>query len=144
MRTVEPSRRTTSDERFDGRPPRSSGHPSPRTGADIQPSRSCECSVEWRKDRLSGECFLPIPLPAVGNDSGAREERQLLWSLVEQMPAIAWTTDRELRFTSSVGGGLAELGLTPGEVVGRTLQDYFETDDAEGTAVAAHQAALEG
>ncbi|OLE66961.1 MAG: hypothetical protein AUI36_07040 [Cyanobacteria bacterium 13_1_40CM_2_61_4] len=80
----------------------------------------------------------------MGNDSGAREERQLLWSLVEQMPAIAWTTDRELRFTSSVGGGLAELGLTPGEVVGRTLQDYFETDDAEGTAVAAHQAALGG
>ncbi|MGH2579718.1 MAG: hypothetical protein ACRDHK_00280, partial [Actinomycetota bacterium] len=78
------------------------------------------------------------------NDSGAREERQLLWSLVEQMPAIAWTTDRELRFTSSVGGGLAGLGLSPGEVVGRTLQDYLETDNPEMAAIAAHEAALQG
>jgi len=80
----------------------------------------------------------------VGNDSGAREELQLLWSLVEQMPAIAWTTDRELRFTSSVGGGLAGVGLSPGEVVGRTLQEYLGTDNPEMAAIAAHQAALEG
>ena len=80
----------------------------------------------------------------MGNDSGAREELQLLWSLVEQMPAIAWTTDRELRFTSSVGGGLAGLGLSPGEVVGRTLQEYLESDNPEMAAIAAHQAALEG
>src|SRR6266508_4294650 len=77
-------------------------------------------------------------------DSGAREERQLLWSLVEQMPAIAWTTDRELRFTSYVGGGLADLGLSPGEVVGRTLHDYLGTSDPEIAAIAAHEAALEG
>jgi len=80
----------------------------------------------------------------MGTDSGAREERQLLWSLVEQMPAIAWTTDRELRFTSSVGGGLAGLGLSQGEVVGRTLHDYLGTNDPETAAIAAHQAALEG
>jgi len=80
----------------------------------------------------------------VGNDSGAREELQLLWSLVEQMPAIAWTTDRELRFTSSVGGGLAGVGLSPGEVVGRTLQEYLGTDNPEMAAIAAHRAALEG
>jgi PAS domain S-box-containing protein len=77
-------------------------------------------------------------------DSGAREERQLLWSLVEAMPAIAWTTDRELRFTSSVGGGLADLGLSPGEVVGRTLHDYLGTSDPEMAAIAAHEAALQG
>lgn len=78
------------------------------------------------------------------NHSGAREERQLLWSLVEQMPAIAWTIDRELRFTSSVGGGLAGLGLSPGEVVGRTLHDYLGTSDPGMAAIAAHQAALQG
>ncbi len=77
-------------------------------------------------------------------EPNAREERQLLWSLVEQMPAIAWTTDRDLVITSSLGAGLADLGVEPGELVGRRLQDYLGTEDPSATAIAAHLAALEG
>jgi PAS domain-containing protein len=45
--------------------------------------------------------------------------------LLSQMPAILWTTDVDLRITSSAGAGLAGLGLRQGEVVGRTLFAYF-------------------
>jgi hypothetical protein len=45
--------------------------------------------------------------------------------LVEQMPAVLWSTDRELRFTSSLGGGLAGLGLKPNQIIGVSLSDYF-------------------
>src|SRR3990170_2626485 len=37
--------------------------------------------------------------------------------MVERMPALLWTTDTELRFTSSVGAGLAGLGLRPNQVL---------------------------
>ena len=43
-----------------------------------------------------------------------RERETLLRIAVEQLPAVLWTTDEELRFTSSVGAGLAALGLEPG------------------------------
>ena len=42
-------------------------------------------------------------------------QRQVL----DRLPAIVWTTDRELRTTFSAGGGLAQLGLR----VGRGLAD---------------------
>lgn len=64
--------------------------------------------------------------------------------LVEQMPAVAWATDAELRFTSSVGAGLEALGLQPGQVVGRSLYDYFQTTDESFPAIAAHRRALSG
>ena len=31
--------------------------------------------------------------------------------MVEEMPAVLWTTDTELRFTSAIGAGLDALGL---------------------------------
>jgi diguanylate cyclase (GGDEF)-like protein/PAS domain S-box-containing protein len=71
----------------------------------------------------------------------AAEARERL--LLAEMPAILWSTDRELRFTSSLGAGLARLGLRPNEVVGRTLEEFFGPDGAE-PALAAHRAALEG
>jgi PAS domain S-box-containing protein len=64
--------------------------------------------------------------------------------LVEQMPAVLWSTDRDLRFTSSLGGGLAALGLAPGQVVGMTLYEFFGTGDSEFLPIAAHRRALAG
>src|SRR3990170_1347760 len=42
-----------------------------------------------------------------------RKSEAHLRVMVEQMPAVLWTTDAELRFTSSSGAGLAGLGLRP-------------------------------
>lgn len=76
-------------------------------------------------------------------DEARRREEQLRL-VVEQMPAVLWSTDAELRFTSSTGAGLGALGLRPGQVVGMSLSEYFETDDPEFPAIRAHRGALRG
>jgi PAS domain S-box-containing protein len=64
--------------------------------------------------------------------------------LLAQMPAILWTTDTDLRFTSSTGAGLAGLDLAPNDAVGLTLFEYFGTDDPAFLAIAAHRQAMTG
>jgi PAS domain S-box-containing protein len=64
--------------------------------------------------------------------------------LVEQQPAILWVVDRDLRFVSSQGSGLAAVGLRAGEGVGRTLFDYFETQDPSFLPIACALRALQG
>jgi|SRR5579875_529104 len=77
-------------------------------------------------------------------ETALRESEARLRVLIEQLPAIVWTTDRELRFTSSLGAGLARLGLKPNEVVGLSLYEYFQTDDRTFPSIAAHRRALQG
>ncbi len=62
----------------------------------------------------------------------------------QQLPAILWTTDRDLRFSSVVGGGLSAVGLAAEQVLGITLLDFFAGDPGAARNVAAHQAALGG
>jgi PAS domain S-box-containing protein len=64
--------------------------------------------------------------------------------LAEQMPAVLWSVDRNLRFTSSMGAGLANLNQRPDQFKGLTLFDYFGTEDADFHAIAAHRRALAG
>jgi diguanylate cyclase (GGDEF)-like protein/PAS domain S-box-containing protein len=66
-------------------------------------------------------------------------EREGLRLLTERMPALLWTADAELRFTSARGAGLAALGLRAGEIEGKPIH---ELGDASLTA--AHRRALEG
>jgi diguanylate cyclase (GGDEF)-like protein/PAS domain S-box-containing protein len=73
-----------------------------------------------------------------------RENEARLRLLVEQMPAILWTCDRNLRFTYSVGSGLETLGLSPNQLIGTSLYEYFETQDDNFVAIAAHREALNG
>ncbi|MCH7493451.1 PAS domain S-box protein, partial [bacterium] len=49
-----------------------------------------------------------------------------------------------LCFTSSMGAGLAALGLLPDEVVGQSLRDYFGTEEAGIVPLAAARKALAG
>jgi PAS domain S-box-containing protein len=62
--------------------------------------------------------------------------------LLDQLPAVLWTTDKDLRFTMSQGAGLAALNLVPSAITGRTLFDYFGTTDPEFPPIAAHRRAL--
>ncbi len=64
--------------------------------------------------------------------------------MIEQMPAVIWTTDRDLVFMSSTGRGLADLGRAPNEVLGMRLEDYFATEDPDFPPIAAHRRALAG
>lgn len=73
-----------------------------------------------------------------------RERERRLRLAASQAPAILWTTDSQLRFTSSNGAGLAALGLRPDELVGMDLFEYFQTSDRDFPAIAAHRRALAG
>jgi PAS domain S-box-containing protein len=64
--------------------------------------------------------------------------------MIENMPAVLWTTDQNLRFTSSAGAGLKAIGLRKNETVGKSLFEYFRTEDALFTPIAAHRQALAG
>jgi PAS domain S-box-containing protein len=75
----------------------------------------------------------------------ARPDPQaLIRLLTEQAPAVLWTTDRELRFTSSMGAALRHLGLKTGQTVGDSLYDYFGTRSPDFPPIAHHLRALSG
>ena len=72
------------------------------------------------------------------------EGRARLAVMIERMPAVLWTTDKELRYTSSMGAGLDSLGVKSGGLTGKTLTEYFETNDPQHPSIAAHWRALAG
>jgi diguanylate cyclase (GGDEF)-like protein/PAS domain S-box-containing protein len=64
--------------------------------------------------------------------------------VLEQIPAVIWTTDRELRFTSVLGASLATLGLAPETLAGQHLFDHYGTRDLSFPPIRAHLQALTG
>jgi hypothetical protein len=64
--------------------------------------------------------------------------------LLDQFPALLWTTDADLRLTSSLGAKLTELGFGPNQLVGMTLFDFFEAGPDDGPSIMAHRRALCG
>jgi two-component system, cell cycle sensor histidine kinase and response regulator CckA len=73
-----------------------------------------------------------------------RDSEARLRVLVEQLPAVLWTVDKKLRFTSALGLGLAQLGLKPNEIVGASLTEYFGTEDPSFAPISAHRRAIAG
>ena len=73
-----------------------------------------------------------------------QRDQARLRALLSQMPSILWTTDKDLRITSSEGAGLEPLGIRPGSVVGQTLQEYFKTADPNFIPLKMHLEALKG
>jgi two-component system cell cycle sensor histidine kinase/response regulator CckA len=77
-------------------------------------------------------------------EEARRENEARLRVLIEQLPAVLWTVDTDLRFTSILGAGLTRLGLQQNQLVGTFLSDYFETADRTFPPVAAHHRAVSG
>ena len=73
-----------------------------------------------------------------------RESEARLRVLIEQLPAVLWTVDKELRFTSVLGAGLTRFGLKPDQLVGTSLLNYFETADQTFLPIASHRRAVAG
>jgi PAS domain S-box-containing protein len=73
-----------------------------------------------------------------------REQETRLRMLIEQSPAIIWSTDAELSFTSSLGAGLTGLGLLPDQVIGMSLYTFLSTADPNDQTIAASRHALAG
>jgi PAS domain S-box-containing protein len=74
-------------------------------------------------------------------EDALRQSETRLRVAIQQVPAVLWTTDEELRFTSSLGAGLSELGLAPNQVVGMSLEQYL---GADSSALDRHRLALGG
>jgi len=73
-----------------------------------------------------------------------REGRTRLGMMMEKVPAMLWTTDKDLHFTSAVGAALQSLGLRSEQLAGVSLLEYFDKRGADFPAIAAHQKALAG
>lgn len=64
--------------------------------------------------------------------------------VLEQLPAIVYAVDRDLRFTWGGGAGLARLGLKPQQLRGVSIAKYLQTDDPEHPELRHHRRALAG
>jgi len=64
--------------------------------------------------------------------------------LLEQLPAVLWTTDIDLRSTLSEGAGLKILGLRPNQLRGTRIAEYMGDTEEAASTVAAHRRALQG
>ena len=80
----------------------------------------------------------------MSTDEALRDNEARLRLMVEQIPAVLWTTDLELRITSATGAGLAALGLVPSQVVGMSLRQFFGTASDEFPAILCHRRACQG
>jgi PAS domain-containing protein len=74
----------------------------------------------------------------------ARTHDRRISAMVEQVPAVMWTTDTDLRFTLTLGSVSSAFHLKPSEVMGSSLQEYFGIDDDAFPPIAAHLAVLRG
>jgi PAS domain S-box-containing protein len=77
-------------------------------------------------------------------EEAPRASEEQLRLITNQVPAILWTTDTELKFTSSTGAGLDALGLKTDQVVGMSLFEYLQTDDQENLVIKAYCQAIKG
>src|SRR5258708_40240936 len=64
--------------------------------------------------------------------------------LLEQLPGVLWTTDRNLRITSNWGAELGDAGIKPRELVGQTVHEYLKCQDPHAAPIAQHDQALNG
>jgi PAS domain-containing protein len=81
-------------------------------------------------------------MPGVGAEALV-EPLDPLRILVNQVPALFWTTDPDLIVTSSLGAEFERLGIGANQLVGTGLAELFETDGDHGL-IQAHQRALAG
>ena len=78
-------------------------------------------------------------------EEALRHNEARLRVVTEQVPAVLWTTDSALRFTSSVGAGLTAMGLRAGQVVGMSVLQFLHQDpNSSAPAIEAHRQALVG
>jgi len=77
-------------------------------------------------------------------------EQQLLTSenhlrlIFDQLPAIVWTTDADLRIVSGTGAGLTLINRSLEDLAGMTMQEFLDDLGSESTPLVAHLAALKG
>jgi diguanylate cyclase (GGDEF)-like protein/PAS domain S-box-containing protein len=94
---------------------------------------------------LAGVCIGLLGDPA-RQARGARDVEGLarLALIVDQVPAILWTTNAELRITARTGAGLGSEQILPERVVGASLLELFSAHAVSADSINAHRRALAG
>jgi diguanylate cyclase (GGDEF)-like protein/PAS domain S-box-containing protein len=64
--------------------------------------------------------------------------------LVDQMPMIVWTTDKNLRITSCLGARLRGAKIRNEDLLGKSVYEYLKCQDRHTTPVVQHYEALRG
>ncbi len=77
-------------------------------------------------------------------DRELRESGARLRVLLEHVPGVLWTTDAELRFTSTAGALAGAVGLAADRVVGDAIEAWLKPAGPGQDVVELHRAALEG
>src|SRR5207302_7130104 len=89
---------------------------------------------------LAGVCIGLIDEP----QSRDVESVTRLAVILDQVPAMLWTTDAELRVISRAGAGLKSQQILPERIVGASLLDQQAQHQVSSESVAAHRRALAG
>ncbi len=101
--------------------------------------------VTGRVIQAAGQTFLMIIIRDITREKRLVEEikesEARLKLLMTQLPAIIWTTDVNLRFTSALGSATTgRMGIAPGELIGMDVRSLFKRAEIEE----AHRQALAG
>ncbi|MBV9887891.1 MAG: diguanylate cyclase, partial [Acidobacteria bacterium] len=64
--------------------------------------------------------------------------------LIDQMPMVVWTTDKELRITSCLGARLGGAKIRNEELPGKSVYEYLKCSDRHTTPIVQHYEALRG
>lgn len=85
-------------------------------------ARSCHATAQ----AMPGAKVLLVLGIAEDREARLRDVSQHLSVAASKAPLIIWAVDREMRFTTAQGSGLAALGITdPSEMLGHSARDVF-------------------
>ncbi|WP_197995380.1 PAS domain-containing hybrid sensor histidine kinase/response regulator [Gimesia algae] len=108
----------------------------------------------FTRGRISAYSPQKVPLQIIGThidiDDLKRSQQIRLESearlriIMDQIPAILWTTDLDNQYTSIVGAGLNQLGIQPAETVGKGIYNFHKSQDVSVNMTAMHQRTLKG
>lgn len=103
-----------------------------------------DVETHWRRTRFHGRAASLLVMIDVSERLRAErtllEERTRLDQIIDQVPVSLWTTDRDMRFTWGGGGGMV---VSPAAILGKSLFEFFQTDDPTHPSIAAHGRAIE-
>lgn len=77
-------------------------------------------------------------------EEALRASEARLRLVVEQAPAVMWTTDSALRIVSLLGSGLHHLTKHPERFIGQDMEQYFSAQLKSGTPGGIHRRAIAG
>lgn len=63
---------------------------------------------------------------------------------LNKFPFLAWSVDKDLKFTAAFGANADTTGLRGNNPTGRTLYDFFQTNDKNSLPIRKHLQALQG